>query len=187
MHLSRFFSQLSRDTSFCSTWKQNKKKVIINKSLLGISVCIGKNHCINVLLLLFSRPVMSDSLWPHGLQHTRLLCPPLSPTVCPNSCPLSQWCHPTISSSVAPFSSCPQSFPASGSLLISQLFTSDDQNTGASALFLPTSIQGWFPLKWTGLITLLSKGLSRVFSSTTVWKHRFFGTLSLNYHLLPMR
>ena len=98
------------------------------------------------------------------------------PRVCSNSCPLSQWCHPTISSSVAPLSYCPQSFPASGSFPMNPLFTSDGQSTGASvsASVLPMNIQGWFPLGLTGLISLLSKGLSRVFSSMTVWKHQFF-------------
>ena len=114
--------------------------------------------------------------WPHGLQHTRLLCPLLSPRVCSNSCPLSQWCHPTISSSVVPFSSCPLSFPASGSFPMSQLFTSGGQSIRASAPVHPVNIQGWFPLGLTGLISLLSKGLSGVFSSTTVQKHQFFST-----------
>ena len=127
--------------------------------------------------LLFSRSVVSDSLWPHGLQHSRLLCPSPSPGVFSNSCPLSQWCPPTISSFATVFSSCPQSFPASGSSPVSWLFTSSVQSTGASALasVLPVNIHGWFPLELTGLISLLSKGLSRVFSSTAVWKHQFFG------------
>ena len=127
--------------------------------------------------LLFSHSAVFDSLWPHGLQHTRLPCPPLSPGVCSNSCPLSQWCHPTISSSVIPFSSCPQSFPASWSFPATQLFTSDGQSTGAStsASVLPMNIQDWFPLRLIGLISLLFKGLSRVISSTTVQKHQFFG------------
>ena len=119
--------------------------------------------------------VMSDCLQPHGLQHARFPCPPLSPGICSNSCPLSQWCHPTISSPVASFSSCCQSFPASGAFLVSQLFLSGGQNVGASATILPMNIQGWFPLGLTGLISLLSKELSRVFSSTTIWKHQFFG------------
>ena len=128
------------------------------------------------LLLLFSLQVLSDSLRPHGLQHIRLPCPSLSPGVCSNSCPLSQWCHPTISSSVACFSSCLQSFPASGSFPMSQLFTSGGQSIGvsASASVLPMNIQGWFPIELTGLISLQSKGLSRVFSNTTVQKHQFF-------------
>ena len=120
---------------------------------------------------------MSNSLRPHGLQHTRLLCPSPSPRVGSNLCPLSQWCHPTISSSVSPFSSCLQSFLASGSFLMSQLFTSGGRSIGASALasVLPMNIQGWFSLGLTGLISLLSKGLSRVFSSTTVQEFKFFG------------
>ena len=114
------------------------------------------------------------SLQPHELQHTRLLCPSLSPRVCSNSCPLSQWCHPTISFSVTPFSSCLQSFPSS--FPVSQPFASGGQSTGASASILPMNIQGCFPLSMTGLISLLSKGLPRVFSSTTIQKHQFFST-----------
>ena len=114
------------------------------------------------------------TLWPHGLQHTRLLCPSLSPRVCSNSRPVRRWCHPTILSSVAPFS-CPQSIPASGSFPMSQLFTLGGQRIGASALVLPMSIQDWFPLGLIGLISLQSKGLSRVFLNTTVQKHQFFG------------
>ena len=116
--------------------------------------------------LLINCSVMSDSLRPHGLQHARLPCPSPSPGVYSNSCPLSQWCHPAISSSVIPFSSRLQSFPASGSFPISQLFVSGGQSFGASALVLPMNIQDGFPLGGTGLI-LLSKGFSRVFSSTT--------------------
>ena len=133
----------------------------------------------------FSCSVMSDSLWPHGLQHVR---PPyLSPTprVHPNSCPLSWWCHPTISSSVVPFSSCPQSFPALGSFQMSQHFASVGQSIGVSAStsVLPMNIQDWFPLGWTGWISSQSKGLSRVFSNTTVQKRQFFGTqLSLQFN-----
>ena len=128
--------------------------------------------------LLFSHSVMSDSLQPHRLQHARLPCPSPSPGACSNSCPLSQWYHPTISSSVIPFSSCLQSFPASGSFLMSQLFESGGQSMGASAStsVLPMKIQDWFPLGLTGLISLQSKGLSRVFSNTTVQKHQFFST-----------
>ena len=121
---------------------------------------------------------MSDSLWLHGLQHARLLCPSQSPRYCSNSCPLRQWCHPTISFSVILFSSCPQSFPASETFPMSWLFASSSQNIGvsASASVLLVNIQDWFPLGLTGLISLLSKELSRVFFSTTVWKHQFFGT-----------
>ena len=126
----------------------------------------------------FSCSVMPDSLRPHGLQHTRPPCP--SPTVgaCSNSCPSSQWCHLTISSSVIPFSSCLQSFPASESLPRSQFLASGGQSIGASALasVLPMNIQDWFPLRWTSWISWLSKWLSRVFSNTTVQKHQFFGT-----------
>ena len=115
-------------------------------------------------------------LQPHGLQHARLLCPSPSSRACLNSCSLSQWCHPTILSSVVPFSSCLQSFPASGSFLMSQFFASGGQSMGvsASASVLPMNIQDWFSLGWTGLISLQSKGLSRVFSNTTVQKHQFF-------------
>ena len=135
-------------------------------------------HHFQTLLLLFSHLVMFNSLWSRGMQHTRLSCPSLSPRVCSNSCSLSQWHHPTISSSILPFSSSLQSFPASGSFLMSQLFTSGGQSIGASASVLPMNIQNWFPLGLTGLMSLQSKGLSRVFSSTTVQKHQFFGTQS---------
>ena len=119
---------------------------------------------------------MSNSLRPHELQHSRHPCPSLSLRVCSNSCPLSGWCYPTIPFSVSPFSSCSQSFLASGSFPMSQLFASRGQNIrAASASALPMNSQGWFPLGLTGLISLLSKGLSRVFSSTTIRKHQFFG------------
>ena len=128
-------------------------------------------------LLLFSHSVMSDSLLPHGLQHASLPCLSPSPEVCSNSCLLSWWCHPTISSSVAHFS-CPQSFPASRSFPVSRLFPSDSQSIRASASVsvLPMNIQGWFPLGLTSLISCCPLGLSRVFSITTVWMHQFFGT-----------
>ena len=116
---------------------------------------------------------MSDSLQPHELQHARLPCPSLSPQVCSYSCPLSQWYHPTISSSVAPFSFCSQSFPASGSFPINWLFVSGAQSTGASASAEYSGLSS-FNMNWS--ISLLFKGLSRIFSSTTVWKHQFFGT-----------
>ena len=124
----------------------------------------------------FSRSVVSDSLQPHGLQYARL--PHLSPTpgAYSNSYSLSWWCHPTISSSVVPFSSCLQSLPASGSFPISQFFTSSGQSIGASASDLPINSQDWFPLGWTGWFSLLYKGFSRVFSNTTIQKHRFFST-----------
>ena len=110
-----------------------------------------------------------------GLQHARLPCPSPNPGACSNSCPSSRWCHPTISSSVVPFSSCLQSFPASGSFPMSQFFTSGSQSIRASASVLPVNIQDWSPLELTGFISLQSKGLSRVFSNTTVQKHQFFG------------
>ena len=112
----------------------------------------------------FSHSVMPDSLQPHGLQHTRLFCPSTTPRVCSNSCLFSRWCHPTISSSVIPFPSCLQSFPASGSFPMSQFFASGGQSTGVSALasFLPKESQGWSPSEWTGWIFLQSKGLLRV-------------------------
>ena len=129
-----------------------------------------------VQLQFISCSVESDSLWqPHGLQHARPPCPSPTPRACSNSCPLSWWCHPTSSPSVVP-SSCLQSFPASGSFLTSQFFASDGQSTGASASasVLPMNIQDWFPLGWTDLISLQSKGLSKVFSSTTIQNHHFF-------------
>ena len=125
----------------------------------------------------FSRSVMSDSLRPHESQHTRPPCPSPTPRVHSDSHPSSHWCHPAISSSVIHFSSCPQSPPASGSFPMSQLFTWGGQSIGVSPLasFLPKKSQGWSPSEWTGWISLQSKGLSRVFSNTTVQKHQFFG------------
>ena len=122
--------------------------------------------------------LMANSLQPHGLQHARLPCPSPTPGACSKSRPLSQWWHPTISTSVVPFSSFLQSFPASGSFPRSQFFVSGGQSIGvsASASVFPMSIQDWFPLGWTGWISLQSKGLSRVFSNTTVQKHQFLGT-----------
>ena len=124
----------------------------------------------------FSRSVVSDSLRPRGLLHTRPPCPSPTPGVYLNSCPLSWWCHPTISPSVIPFSSCPKSLPASRSFPMSQLFAWGGQSIGVSALAsdLPRNTQDWSPLEWTGWISLQSKGLSRVFSNTTVQKHQFF-------------
>ena len=125
----------------------------------------------------FSLSVLSNSLQPHEPQHASPPCPSPTPGVHPNPCILSQWCHPTISSSVIPFSSCPQSFPPSVSFQMSQLFVSGGQCIGVSAStsVLPMNIQDWSPLAWTGWISLQSKGLSRVFSNTTVQKHQFFG------------
>ena len=125
----------------------------------------------------FSCSVMSDSLWPYGQQHARPPCPSPTPRVYSNSCPSTQWCHPTISSSIVLFSSCLQSFPASGSFPVNQFFGSGGQNIGASvsASVLPMNFQDWFPLGWTGWISLQFKQLSRVFSNNTVQKHQFFG------------
>ena len=130
-----------------------------------------------VLAVQFSHSVLSDSLWPHESQHTRPPCPSPMPRVHSNSCASSQWCHPAISSSVVPFSSCPQSLPASESFPMSQLFAWGGQSIGVSALasVLPKNAQDWSPLEWTGWIFLQSEGLSRVFSNTTVQKHQFFG------------
>ena len=128
--------------------------------------------------VLFSRSVVFDYLWPHGLQHTRPPCLSPTPRVYSNSCPLTRWCHPAISSSVVPFSSNLQSSPASGSFQMSQFFTSAGQSIGVSAStsVFPMNTQDWSPLGWTGWIFLQSKGLSRVFSNTAVQKHQFFGT-----------
>ena len=157
------------------TWKRNWRKFLPTfNPHLGFS-------------LLFSYKVVSDSLWGHGLQHARLPCPSLFPGICSKSCPLSQWYHPTISSSVVPFSSCLQFFPASGFFPESHFFISGGQNIGASASasVLPVSIQGWFPLGLMHFISLQSKGLSRVFSSTTVPKHQFFGSQPSLWSALP--
>ena len=141
-----------------------------------------------IFLLQFSHSVMSDSLWLHGLQHARLPCPSPTARVCSNSCPLSQWCDPNISPSVVPFFSCLHSFPASGSFPMSQFFASGSQTIRTSGLasVLPMNIQDWFPLGLTGWISLQCKGLSRVFSNTTVQKYRFFGaqlSLQSNSHI----
>ena len=130
-----------------------------------------------IIHMLFSHSVMSYSLRPHGLQHARLPCPSTSSRACTKSCPLSQWCHSIITFSVIPFISCPQSFPASRPFPVSQFFASGGHSirVSASASVLPMNIQDWFPLGWTSWITLKSKGLSRVFSNTTVQKHQFFG------------
>ena len=155
------------------------------RMLLEVRGVLEQRACEICLKSRFESPVvvvqllsLSNSLWPHELQHARPPCPSATPKVHPNPCPLSQWCHPTISSSVIPFSSCPQSFPASGSFPMSQPFTSGGQSIGASAStsFLPKKFQGWSPSEWTAWISLQSKGLSRVFSNTTVQKHQFFST-----------
>ena len=132
-------------------------------------------HKLTMTSVQFSHSVVSNSLRPHEPQHARPPCPSPTPRVHPNPCPLSQWCHPTISSSVIPFSSCPQSFPASGSFQMSQFFASGGQSIGVSALasVLSMNIQDWFPWGWIGLISLQSKRLSRVFSNTTFQKPQF--------------
>ena len=150
------------------------------KRLSSSSSCLkALSHKLDIsLLLLFSHSVMSNSLWPHRLQHTRLPCPSPSPGACSNSCPSSHWCHPTISSSIVLFSSCLQSFPASGSFPLSQFFTSGGQSVGdwASKSVLPMNIQVWFPLGLTALISLQFKGISRFISNATITKHQFYGT-----------
>ena len=137
-----------------------------------------KNMKKNISSVQFSHSVVSDSLRPHGLQHAKPPCPSPTPGVHSDSHSSSQWCHPAVSFSVVPFSSCLQSLPASESFPMSQLFAWDGQNTGVSALasFLPKKSQGWSPSEWTGWICLQAKGLSRVFSNTTVQKHQFFST-----------
>ena len=177
------FPYLMPDDQRWSWWNNNRNKVHnkcnVLESLWSHSPTSvhGKIVFHETDLLPFSHSVVSDSLRPRGLQHSRPPCPSLSPGVCSQSHPLSLWCHPTISLSVVPFFSCSQSFPASGSFPVSQLFVSGGQRIGASASasVLPINIQGWFPLGLTGWISLLSKGLSRVFSSTTVQKHQFSG------------
>ena len=153
-------------------WSASSSFLQINKHTVRV-----KTQCpfSGIIILLFSCSVVSNSLRPHELQHARPPCPSTTPRVHPNSFPLSRWCHPAISSSVIPFSSCPQSLPASESFPVSQLFAWGGQSIGVSApaLVLPKNIQDWSPLEWTGWISLQSKGLSRVFSNTTVQKHQF--------------
>ena len=145
------------------------------------TVCMCVCLCVQARLVQsvqFSCSVLSDSSWPHGPQHARPPCTAPTPGVYSNSSPLRQWCHPTISSSVVPFSSHLQSFPASGSFQMSHLFATGGQSIGVSAstLVLPMNTQGWSTLEWTGWMSLQSKGLSRVFSNTTVQKHQFLCT-----------
>ena len=151
-----------------------------------MKICVWKwmfiKTCTSISSVQFSRSVVSDSLRPHKLQHARPPCPSPTAGVHPNSCPLCQWCHPTISSSVVPFSSCPQSFPASRSFQMSQLSASGGQSIGVSAStsnehpgHVLMNTQDWSLLGWTGWIALQSKGLSRVFSNTAVQKHQYFG------------
>ena len=158
------------------------KMIILNTETLVWSwiMAVGWSYWWWLSSIQFSCSVVSDSLWPHKPQHDKPLCPSPTPGVYPNSCPLSPWCHPPISSSVIPFSSCPQSFPVSGSFQMSQLFESGGQSIGisASTSVLPVNTQDRSPLGRTGWISLQSKGLSRVFSNTTVQKHWFFGAQS---------
>ena len=160
------------------SWAPKSLWMVTSATKLKDVFLLGRKAMTNLSSVQFSHSVESNSLRPHGLQHTRHLCPLTTPGVYPNSCPSSRWCHPTISSSVIPFSSCPQSFPASESFQMSQFFASGGQSIGvsASASVLPMNIQDWFSLGWTGWISLQCKELSRVFSNTTVQKHQFFGT-----------
>ena len=148
---------------------------VVKDVWIGLKLCVFKTLSQSIQ---FSCSIMSDCLWPHGLQHARLPCLSPIPEACSNSCPSSRWCHPPISSSVVPFSSCLQSFSAWRSFPVSQLFSSGGQRIRVSALasVLPMNIQDWSPSGLTGLISLQSKGFSRVFSNTTVQKHQFFGT-----------
>ena len=163
-----------RDT--CRLKVRGRKKIFHengNQKKVGVAVLILDKFS----SAQFSRSVVSDSLWCHGLQHPRLPCLSPTPEACSNSCPLCRWCRPNISSSVIPFSSRLQSFPASGSFPMSQFFASDGQCIGVSvsASVLPVNFQDWFPLGLTAWISLQSKGFSRVFSNTTVQTHQFFG------------
>ena len=159
-------------------WLHHCKPDILIGSLTELSITKTKPTLFHFQFssVQLSRSVMSDSLWPHESQHTRLSCPSPTPRVYLNSCPSSLWCHPAISSSVIPLSSCPQSLPASGSFPMIQLFAWGGQSIGVSALASvpPMNTQDWSPLGWTGWISLQSKGLSRVFSNTTVQKHQLF-------------
>ena len=157
-------------------WRRQWVWWMVKAATIEHLLCVSRTRDQSVQ---YRHSVVSDSLRPHGLQHARLPCPSPTPRVYSNSWPLSRWCHPTISSSVIPFSSCPQSFPAPGSFPMSQgLFASGGQSSGVSASIsvLPMNTQDWSPLGWTGWISLQSKGLSRVLSNTTVQKHQFFGT-----------
>ena len=176
MKSSNLFFATKSSISFCRVMLYKDKKILISYPFIQIASSVQ-----------FSCSLVSDSLRSHGLQHTRLPCPSPIPGAYTNLFPSSQWCHPTISSSVVPFSFCLQSFPASGSFLMSQFFVSGGQSirVSVSASVLPINIQDWFPLGLTGLISLQSKGLSRVFSNTTVWKHQFDAQPSLwpNSHI----
>ena len=180
-------SALQANSSLPSHWRRSNPKghtclenptVFPEQCDQGHRLLLATETTDFIKALLFSCSVVSDSLWSYGLQHARLPCPSPSPEACSNSCPLSQWVHPTVSSSVIPFYTCLQSFPESGSFLMSQLFASGSQSisASASASVLPINIPGWFPSGLTGLISSQSKRLWRVFSSTTRQKHQFFNT-----------
>ena len=169
LKISRLKTRSLQYTKYCPNHRASVLLAFLNE-------CVSVYLNMNVFSVQTSLSVVFDSLWPHGLQHARLPCLSPTPGVYSNSCPSHRWCHPTISSSVVPFSSHFQSFPASGSFPMSRFFTSGGQIIGVltSASILPMNIQVWFPLGWTGWISLQSKGLSRVFSNTTVQKHQFF-------------
>ena len=167
---------------YYSAIKKNKFESVLMRwmklePIIQSEVSQKDKHQYSISSVQFSCSVVSDSLRPHESQHARPPCPSPTPRVYSNSCPLSWWCHPAISSSVVPFSSCPQSLPASGSFPMNQFFTWGGQSIGisASASVLPMNTQDWSALGWTGWISLQSKGFSRVFSNTTVQKHQFFG------------
>ena len=167
-----------------SIWERNLENIILMLAQMLFRlwelhfIILSIEIAAQIRLYQISHSVVSDSLWPHESQHARPPCPSPTPGVHSESRPSRQWCHPAISSSVVPFSSCPQSLPASESFPMSQLFAWDGQSTGVSAWasFLPKKSQGWSPSEWTGWISLQSKGLSRVFSNTTVQTHQFFST-----------
>ena len=171
LKISRLKTRSLQYTKYCPNHRASVLLAFLNE-------CVSVYLNMNVFSVQTSLSVVFDSLWPHGLQHARLPCLSPTPGVYSNSCPSHRWCHPTISSSVVPFSSHFQSFPVSGSFPMSRFFTSGGQIIGVltSASILPMNIQVWFPLGWTGWISLQSKGLSRVFSNTTVQKHQFFST-----------
>jgi len=173
---SRSFKWLQKRKNFLKFIQDSSGEVALWPNSVTSSNNLAIGGIFQISSVQFSCSVVSVSLQPHGLQHVRFSCPSPTPGACSNSCPLSWWCHPTISSSVIPFSSCLQSFPASGSFQMSQFFASGGQSIGvsASASVLPMNIQDWFPLGWTGCISLKSKGLSRVLSNTTVQRHQFF-------------
>ena len=170
------FRMETKNKALCALEKKKKDRPSDSQMFSGKDFYESKFlHLLIPSSVQFSHSVMSDSLWLHVLQHARLPCPSPTPGVHPNSCVSSQWCHLAISSSVVPFS-CPQTLPASESFPVSQRFTWGSQSIGVSALapVLPMNTQGWSPSEWTGWISLQSKGLSRVFSNTTVQKHQFF-------------